>query len=525
MSRLSSFASAFLLLTALPAIGQWSALDPTFGQNGYVHLNTSGQSHGSSGVVLPDDRVVVAGSLIINNDFWAAVARFLPDGSPDPTFGAGGVDSVDVGGTMGYVVDMARQPDGRLLLLSSSSTFYLVLRILPDGGIDQSFGSNGVSVFPGGMGYVPVAVALQADGKVLVTGRYNSNSTSGSRTLLYRLNADGSLDTGFGINGSVQQDIGTLGREYPADVLVLPDGDLLMAGNVAYGTFGATQFPYFFARYTPDGTLDNTFGTGGLLLDSLGTDLYLIMTELIGQTNGGWVAAGGVAEGDSTRCAVARFLPNGMLDPAFASDGVRTLVQPGRQFQGVSIAQRSDGSILFGGWAENVMGVDYVEFVGHLEANGTIDTAYGGPTGMQVLDPAAFDNHLRYGITGVLAQSTDKLVGISDIEYGGTTGRQLTVFRVEQLATGVQERETLAGLEVWPVPVHDVLFVRCPSALGPDARLQVLDVQGRLVHGERIGPMPTGGTVQLNIDDLAPGTYLLRVEDARQAVLLQWVKE
>ncbi|MCB0780890.1 MAG: T9SS type A sorting domain-containing protein, partial [Flavobacteriales bacterium] len=86
-------------------------------------------------------------------------------------------------------------------------------------------------------------------------------------------------------------------------------------------------------------------------------------------------------------------------------------------------------------------------------------------------------------------------------------------------------RETLAGLEVWPVPVHDVLFLRCPSTLGPDARLQVLDVQGRLVHGERIGPMPTGGTVQLNIDDLAPGTYLLRVEDARQAVLLQWVKE
>ncbi|MCB0792972.1 MAG: hypothetical protein H6595_02025 [Flavobacteriales bacterium] len=511
MHRTLPFLSFLLLFVNTPGRGQWSALDPTFGQNGYAHLDVNGQSYGFSGLVLPDDRIVVAGTFIINNEFWAAIARFMPDGSLDPTFGAGGVDSADVSGAMGYVVDMARQPDGKLVVLSSiSNTSYLVFRFLPDGGLDQGFGSNGSSVFPGGNGYDPVALALQADGKVVVTGRYDYYSSSGARLLLFRLNADGSLDTGFGNMGAVQQDIGTLGKEAPSDLLVLPDGNVLVAGTVSYSSSGTQRYPHFFLRYAPDGTLDNSFGNGGMVVDSLGTGQYLSMGDLIGLPSGGWLAGGSVSQNDSSRSVVARFLPGGMLDPAFANGGMQVLEQPGRQYQGLSgIAQRADGSILFGGSAENEFGANYVEFVGHLGADGSIDTDYGGPTGMQVLDPAAFDNHLRLGFRTVMAQSTGKLVGITDIQYGGSIGRQLTVFRVEQLSTGVQERSAPARLSIHPNPVDGQLFVRSTMDA---SELVLIDVHGRIVHvfRERTG-LTAGSTVTLDWPEAVPvGTYLLR---------------
>ena len=220
-------------------------------------------------VVQPTDgKIVVSGSSLdpgssgVGIDHHTDLARYLPDGQPDPAFGAGGTLTLDA-----FVgADLALQPDGRLLLVGTADTTppgsppgsvteLSVMRLEPDGAPDPTFGDNGtvnVSVTrlssPSGVPGrdIGAAIALQPDGRIVVagsTGGFNSNFA------IARLLADGTLDTDFTDTGVLTVDF--FGFTDAAEaVAVTDDGRIVVAGLARDNVDG-----YGVARVSPQAAL------------------------------------------------------------------------------------------------------------------------------------------------------------------------------------------------------------------------------------------------------------------------------
>jgi uncharacterized delta-60 repeat protein len=326
---------AVALLVLGPAAAAPGDLDPTFGADGIVQTDVGS---GANDLVLqPDGKIVLVGSPPYGGNM--TLARYLPDGSLDQTFGAGGI----VVGPPGSANAVALQADGDIVVAGSGENFmFAVARFLPDGSPDLGYGVNGVASGPRG---TVEAIAVQPDGDTVAAG--NGRETPDS-FVLARFNPFGVLDTSFGGYGIVHTEIG---YESHANALVLqPDGKIVAAGD---STISPQQTPYMMmalARYQFDGTLDSSFGTNGTSVGPPSPWAFSAgAAGLALQPDGKLVAVGKIA----SQVAVARFRTDGSLDAAFGTGGV-TAPPPGSGFlsEGEDVALQPDGKIV-------VAGVDY----------------------------------------------------------------------------------------------------------------------------------------------------------------------
>jgi uncharacterized delta-60 repeat protein len=230
--------------------------DTTFGNAGGVNLSASAglMFHGTCVLVQSDGKIIACGG--------ERLYRLNPDGSRDTTFGTGG--EVDLPGTsFGYA--SAIQADGKIVIaaprwVSVGNYDFSVARFNPNGTPDTSFGSGGVASPPTGttQSCSPFSLCtvydlvIQTDGKIVVAG--------GNR--LVRYNENGSLDAGFGSGGVATSPMGTIppcewsGSCVGNGLAIQADGKLVLTGN--------SSSDFAIVRHNPDGSLDTTFGVGGL---------------------------------------------------------------------------------------------------------------------------------------------------------------------------------------------------------------------------------------------------------------------
>lgn len=174
--------------------------DPSLDGEGSLGIDLGGTDTGHGVALQPDGRIVVAATRLLGTDANAVVLRRLADGSPDPAFGGGaGLRTFEPG--VEDVQDVVLQPDGRIVTIGSAGGDMVVRRLLPNGADDPSFDGDGHrTVDFSGVDDVGRAVALQADGKILVAGwrRY----PSGARDMVVaRIQPGGALDTTFSVDG------------------------------------------------------------------------------------------------------------------------------------------------------------------------------------------------------------------------------------------------------------------------------------------------------------------------------------
>jgi hypothetical protein len=112
---------------------------------------------------------------------WSRLAHGQP-GTLDPAFGVGGVAIVDAGSEACFTEDMLIQPDGKFLLLVRRYGILILVRVLPSGSVDPSFGVDGVasSGLPEGSGtYGPSGgMSLQTDGSILIASFHHNGSNA-----------------------------------------------------------------------------------------------------------------------------------------------------------------------------------------------------------------------------------------------------------------------------------------------------------------------------------------------------------
>ena len=293
-------------------------LNPTFGTNGAVTTNITTYPNRSSDnanatVVQPDGKVIVAGVTNLSLGSFA-LARYNADGSLDSSFGSGGVVSTSVG-TSSAAIPAAPtfQADGKIVAAgyatdSSNNQRFAVVRYNSDGSLDTSFGNHGQVMlnFGGSYDYAQ-AVTVQSDGKILVVG-YGYNG--GTLAELARLNTDGSLDSSFGTSGMATTNFGNNSGSLFYAVTVQSDGKILAAAQ------NGSQLAL--ARYSSNGTLDSSFGSGGVVITSLAGSSY---PRSVAVQSDGKIVVGAQYYTSSAFFEVVRFNSDGSLDTSFGSGG------------------------------------------------------------------------------------------------------------------------------------------------------------------------------------------------------------
>jgi uncharacterized delta-60 repeat protein len=312
-------------------------LDPTFGVGGQVTTALAPFDDELTDLVLqPDGKVVAVGYKFEGQESTFALARYNSDGSLDTTFGSGG----KVEGLLGGAGAAARQPDGKLLAAGTSKYDFALVRYGPSGSLDAGFGTGGaVRTDLGGVD-IGYTMAVQRDGRIVVAG-VSFDGTNVSWAIV-RYQQDGALDTSFGTGGKVLTSFGSLA--FVNAIQPLPSGKILLAGYVGHGN--PAQPTFALARYTSDGSLDPTFGNGGTVATDFGTGSVIRSVRL--QLNGKLVAAGVTSQGTPAvnRFALARYKPNGSLDPSFGVGGKITTKVGGTSASAFDLAIQPDGRMV-----------------------------------------------------------------------------------------------------------------------------------------------------------------------------------
>jgi uncharacterized delta-60 repeat protein len=300
-------------------------------------------------VVQADGKLVAAGAASTANgsgDF--ALARYNPDGTLDTTFGTGG--KVTTNFADDHASALALQADGKLVAAgltrdsSTSMTNFALARYNSDGTLDPTFGTGGTVI--GGVAASVGALVVQADGKLVAAG---SVVVSNNDFALARYNSDGTLDTAFGVGGTVTTDFA--GMFDVANALVAQtDGKLVAAGSAV-----VSNDDFALARYNSDGTLDTGFGAGGKATTDF-AGRFDAANALIVQS-GMLVAAGTATIDSSSDFALARYNQNGTLDAGFGTGGkVTTDITGNGLYKGDgahALAVQADGKLVAAGYAAN----------------------------------------------------------------------------------------------------------------------------------------------------------------------------
>jgi uncharacterized delta-60 repeat protein len=396
--RLATAADCYLLSPG--------CLDASFGAGtGKVIVNTDGNIPSSYDLdqarglaIQADGKIVAAGITIpVTGGYKFVVVRVNPDGSLDATFGGTGIvtTSFSTGSDRAYAV--ALQADGKIVVAgyatSGSGNVFAVARYnQPDGSLDATFGSGGKTTvsFPT---HPPTSdtearsVAIQADGKIVVGGFVNITGA------IARLNSNGSLDASFASGGKLTSSI----NASPLGGLVIQaDGKIVLGGYASGGH--SSGYDFALARYNANGSPDTAFGNGGVATaDFSGSDDRIHAVTIDGNNN--IVAAGntGAGYGPSKNFAVARFTPSGQLDSTFGAGGKVTTDVFGNWDDCYALAIQADGKILADGFSYDASGVQSYFTVIRYNTNGTLDGSFGAG-GIVTTNVAGGPDNFAYGL-------------------------------------------------------------------------------------------------------------------------------
>ena len=320
-----------------------------------------------------DDRVFTLalqpdGKILVGGAFWALggsgtgmtqhwfIGRLNLDGSLDTSFNPGANSGVDA---------LAVQPDGKILVGGEFKTLggggmgttprNYIGRLYADGSLDTSFetGSNGLVS----------ALAVQADGKILVGGDFTTLGGGGTGTTtrnhIGRLNPDGSLDAGF--DPGANNDVSTLAVE--ADGKILVGGGFYWLGGGGAGTTARN----YIGRLYADGSLDTSLNPGA------GSEIRALAVQPDGKilVGGLFTVMGGGGPGTTPRNSIGRLNPDGSLDASF---------DPGANGPVYTLALQPDGKILVGGnftmLGGGGQGTTMRNYIGRLNPDGSLDTGF-----------------------------------------------------------------------------------------------------------------------------------------------------
>ncbi len=476
-------------------------------------------------------------------------------GTFDATFGTNGIVLTPVHNN-GYtnVSDVTVQPDGKALVTGYSKEIgdnyeMFLVRYNTDGTLDTSFANGGIyKTQQTTLNYYGMSVKVLEDGKIIVGGRLYDSPNSDE--VVWKFNADGTLDSTFGVGGMVTTDL-TSQQNLAETMLIQPDGKIVTGGYVS------DRFALF--RYNTNGTIDTSFGTGGHSIIEYLHPSYLKSIAL--QEDGKIVATGMSFSDINYISTIARFNADGSLDASFGDAGVKTIPFGNGHDFSVSVNILENGNMLIAGhtWIENIPQLQYDLMVFQLNPDGEVVTTFGN-NGFATLKISPYENYLfdsvvqsdgKILLTGY-TDSPDKVDGFVarftsegalDTAFGESEGftiidveggienfngvaldengniyvagklsdeynpRLVLARFVNDISTNVESIETAQNqLQVYPNPATD--FINVNPASDKVCDIEIVNTVGQVVYRAKIE-----GATQISVSNLNEGVYFVRSND------------
>jgi uncharacterized delta-60 repeat protein len=491
----------FLALTNLVK-AQFGSLDNTFGTNGIV-VNDEPQGSANAVSIQKDGKIVVAGNL----NSGVGVIRYNTDGTFDHMFGSNGTIINSTGSFTSGANAIAIQPDNKIVIAGYSQNNgdyddFLIIRYNPDGSPDKTFGTNGGILIKSISPFDDYAnaIAVQKDGKIVVAG--NAFINHNACIAVVRFNPDGSLDDLFGNGGIV---ITTeLNYCFAYALTILPDNKIVIAGSEDFG--------FLVVRYNSNGEQDNTFGINGIVLTHI--DQYDKATAISIQPNGKIIVAGN--SGYAPNISIARYNDDGTLDTSFGKNGITTTSIKKSNIANAIIVQK-DGKIVVAGTFGNQPDVNNSSIVLRYNPDGTQDSYFG--------DNGLFTTYIKdrsYGYA-LAIQSDEKIVVagcsvISNPNYSWLDSNHFFVARYENNYTGINESKKWDTYSIYPNPTKSQLTIENTRKM---TLLLLYDINGHILRS-----LPINDTsVNLDIGNLRNGVYLVKIIDEQSYSMIKILKE
>jgi uncharacterized delta-60 repeat protein len=494
-------------------------LDSTFAGDGMVATNVGltnwreqawdvavypGSSPGDDGKILA---VGIASTRLDANgspDLDWALVRYNPDGTLDAGFGQGGKVTTSMGTVNDFAVSVALL--GSKILVggftdSGKATGFALARYNDNGSLDTTFGVNGTVFTSVSQGSVALAMKVDSRGRIVMAG-----TDAKSQLVVARFTSNGSLDTKFGKRGIVTTSVplGVAGHANAMDLAVTPvsAGAALADSIVVVAPPARVSGTVTVARYTAAGALDTTFDGDGLLALPASSDDPTVAIDGDGRLVVATQAPDGISD-----IQIVRLNTNGTFDTSFDGDGIATTNRP-EVLHPTSVALQADGKIVVAGRQIILPGGNF--FVARYTPTGALDTTFGS-NGVGFSTDGT-EGSVGEGATIELAlQGNGKIVAVGESDTFGPTGSTLTM---DFALARFQGDAALKAAAPAPNPVFQTLsfpalaplvdqaFARWQAAGVDTSRLHGIDVRIADLGGTTLG-LASGHTIWL--DDNAAG--------------------
>lgn len=506
------------------ACGQAGTLDQSFDQDGIVSVSVASISSAAHAVAIqPDGRIVAGGYAMNGSQYDFAVLRFMQDGSLDNSFGNNGIVLTAVGESSSQGRAMVLQPDGKILLAGTCVDDGLysaaVVRYENDGELDATFGSAGIVITSiGPAGDEVNAMALQPDGKILIAG---GNYGTIRDMALARYHSDGTLDQDFGLDGKVVVSV------YPEDevanaLVIQNDGRIIVAGTITYDMFGSGSESYsnfILARFTSDGSLDPSFGTGGFAETDFGSD-HEAGSAIALQSDQKILVAGTTGVPFALDMALLRYDPAGVLDGSFGVNGLRTTSIGSGNDGAAALVVQSNDKIILAGYTDNGSDTDLALVC--YEPNGELANTFGS-NGI-VVTPASVDS--SEFAQALAVQSDGKLVAAGGLSTQGFQGPVLARYFGDTDMSIPNSASTLATFRLYPSPTDAYIVLEYELSKAQRITFELMDIEGRLGRSIFTSALRTTGMHRETIDltGFSSGSYTLILSAPTGVIAIPFVK-
>lgn len=427
------------------------------------NLGTGADGNVSSIVLQPDNKIIIGGEFTsFNGTVKSKIARLNTDGTLDTSFNAGGA------GANGTISSIALQNDGKIIVGGTftkynGNTITNLVRLNSDGSYNNTL-TLGTS-----FNNSVTAVALQNDGKIIVGGSFtNYNGTAVNR--LTRLNADGTVDTGFTIGTGANS--GSV-----SSIVIQNDGKIIVAGIFTSFSGAVGRI----VRLNADGSIDASFNVG------TGANFPIYTVSLL--QDGKIMIGGNFSTFNGSQYArVARLNSDGSLDTTFA---------PGTNVDSavVSLAVQPDNKVIIGGLFTKY-GTTLSNKIMRLNADGTLDTTFDVGSGT--------NNNINKLI---LDQNNNVLIGGVFTNYKGTGKNRIARILNVTGTLATAETDKTEEISIYPNPFTSELHIKTQEKID---HISVFDMSGKLVY--------TSAQKDLHLSHLPKGTYILKATTGNKVI-------
>ncbi len=487
--------------------GQPGQLDVTFNTTGKVITHIDQFNLVTHAMRLQQDgKILLCGIATTTsnaNDF--VVVRYTAEGNLDMSFNQAGYRIIDFFGNNDYCYAMTLQPDDKILLTGIVTTVankrkVAVVRLLEDGSFDEAFGENGIVVnLDDPRSENPRSIHYQHNGKIIVTGSIDESAGIRLCSVL-RYNDDGTPDQDFGDQGLI--------------TAVVPDsynpwfGSMLHDGKIIAGGLLLENGESIMLRFTPEGNIDSTFGSNGIVLIKYINE-EIKAYNVLEQPDNKILVVNGITHGGKRDFGMLRYTEHGILDSTFGTNGKVVTAFSSGSNTAHAIGIQEDDKILLAGFLGTTPNHDFA--LARYMPSGALDPSFGN-LGKVITDFGEDDLSFE-----LIVQEDKKIVLAGhSIDDAGNSDYALARYFSGLETVGIETLDAeVHHVVVYPNPVNRETKLKYHLPDEQRLSIKLYTVSGQLIQSFMEAVQQCTGDheeVLVFNSDLLPGNYILIIE-------------